>query len=100
MRRRGAFRPFASRGRRLIPAILLIFALFSLLSVVFSIRATTRSQNRAAVVEVAARQRTLAERYVNDVLLARTGARVDPARTAALLMRPRPPPGAGRTRSR
>jgi diguanylate cyclase (GGDEF)-like protein/PAS domain S-box-containing protein len=66
-------------------AILLIFALFSVVSVALSIRATTRSQNKAAVVEAAARQRTLAERYVNDVLLARAGAQVDPARTAGLV---------------
>ena len=69
------FRPFATRGRRPILAILLTFAVFSTLSVVSSISATKRSQNRATVVEVAARQRTLAERYVKEVLLARTGAR-------------------------
>src|SRR5206468_12535248 len=79
------FRPFATRGRRPILAILLTFAVFSTLSVVSSISATKRSQNRAAVVEVAARQRTLAERYVKDVLLARTGARVDPHYTASVL---------------
>jgi hypothetical protein len=56
------FSPFGSRGRRAVPAILLIFALFSLLSVTLSIRATTRSKHKAAVVEAAARQRTLAER--------------------------------------
>jgi diguanylate cyclase (GGDEF)-like protein/PAS domain S-box-containing protein len=87
MRRGRAFAPFASRGRRATAAILLVFALFSVVSVALSIRATTRSQNKAAVVEAAARQRTLAERYVNDVLLARDGARVDPARTASLLGR-------------
>jgi diguanylate cyclase (GGDEF)-like protein/PAS domain S-box-containing protein len=87
MRRNRAFKPFASRGRRSIPAILLIFALFSLASIALSIRATTRSKNQAAVVEVAARQRTLAESYVNDVLLARSGAQVDPGKTARLLQR-------------
>jgi diguanylate cyclase (GGDEF)-like protein/PAS domain S-box-containing protein len=87
MRRSKAFAPFASRGRRATAAILLVFALFSMLSVALSIRATSRSQNKAAVVEVAARQRTLAERYVNEVLLARTGVRADPARIAALLDR-------------
>jgi diguanylate cyclase (GGDEF)-like protein/PAS domain S-box-containing protein len=81
------FSPFSSRGRRAIPGILLVFALFSLLSVTLSIRATTRSKNKAAVVEVAARQRTLAERYVNEVLLAGDGARVDPGQTAGLLDR-------------
>ena len=37
------------------------------------------------MVEVAARQRTLAERYVNEVLLVRAGARADPATRRALL---------------
>ena len=35
--------------------------------------ATSRSQNRATVVEIAGRQRTLAERYVKEVLLVRAG---------------------------
>jgi diguanylate cyclase (GGDEF)-like protein/PAS domain S-box-containing protein len=81
------FRPFASRGRRTIAAILLTFAVFSALSVTLSIRTTKGSQHRAAVVEVAARQRTLAERYVKEVLLARRGAQVDPANTASILAR-------------
>jgi diguanylate cyclase (GGDEF)-like protein/PAS domain S-box-containing protein len=85
MLRRVDFRPFATRGRRPILAILLTFAVFSTLSVVSSISATKRSQNRAAVIEVAARQRTLAERYVKEVLLARTRARVDPHYTASVL---------------
>jgi PAS domain S-box-containing protein len=87
MLRRTEFRPFASRGRRPIVAILLTFAVFSALSVTLSIRATKGSQHRAAVVEVAARQRTLAERFVKEVLLARTGAQVDPANTASILDR-------------
>jgi diguanylate cyclase (GGDEF)-like protein/PAS domain S-box-containing protein len=85
MRRRPSFTPFAARGRQTIPAILLTFALFSTVSVVLSIRATSRSKNRGAVVEVAARQRTLAERYVKDVLLKRQGAHADPEATAAAL---------------
>ncbi|TML15730.1 MAG: EAL domain-containing protein [Actinobacteria bacterium] len=85
MPRRADFRPFAARGRRPILAILLTFAVFSTLSVISSISATKRSQHRASVVEVAARQRTLAERYVKEILLARTGARVDPHYTASVL---------------
>jgi diguanylate cyclase (GGDEF)-like protein/PAS domain S-box-containing protein len=85
MRVRSSFKPFAVRGRRTIAAILLTFALLSTLSVAVSIWATSRLQNRATVVEVAARQRTLAERYVNEVLLARAGAQADPAAIAALL---------------
>jgi diguanylate cyclase (GGDEF)-like protein/PAS domain S-box-containing protein len=87
MLRRTEFRPFASRGRRTILAILVTFAVFSILSVTLSIQATKGSQHRAAVVEVAARQRTLAERYVKEVLLARSGAQVDPANTASILAR-------------
>src|SRR5437868_15175853 len=85
MRRATTFSPFATRGRRAIAAILITFALFSTLSVVLSISATSRSKNRATAVEVAARQRTLAERYVNDVLLARAGEQADPRYTASLL---------------
>jgi diguanylate cyclase (GGDEF)-like protein/PAS domain S-box-containing protein len=85
MRRRQAFRPFATRGRRTIVGILATFALFSTLSVTVSIWATSGSRHRASVLEVAARQRTLAERYVQEVLLARAGAQADPVRTGELL---------------
>ena len=69
MREGRAFTPFSSRGRRKIAAILVTFAVFSALSVALSIRTTQHAQHRAAVLEVAARQRTLAERYVSEVLL-------------------------------
>jgi len=85
MRRALAIRPFATRGRRAIGAILVMFALFSALSVALSIRATERSQHQAAVVQVASRQRTLAERYVQEVLLTRAGIQSDPASIATLL---------------
>jgi diguanylate cyclase (GGDEF)-like protein/PAS domain S-box-containing protein len=87
MPRGRAFRPFTARGRGVIAAILLTFGLFSAISVSLTISATGRSQHRAAVVEVAARQRMLAERYVKEVLLARAGAQADPAYTAAVLTR-------------
>ncbi|HST25876.1 MAG TPA: EAL domain-containing protein [Gaiellaceae bacterium] len=80
-----AFKPFASGGRRMVLAILFTFALFSAVSVGLSIWMTTRSQHKAVIVQVAARQRTLAERYLADVLLARDGRTVDPALTAGLL---------------
>ena len=85
MRARGAFRPLQPRGRRAIAAILIVFALFSVLTVALSTRASSHSQNQATVVNVAARQRTLAERYVNEVLLVRSGHVADPAHTAQLL---------------
>jgi diguanylate cyclase (GGDEF)-like protein/PAS domain S-box-containing protein len=87
MLKRLEFRPLAARGRRTIAAILVTFAFFSALTLTLSIWTTKGSQHRATVVEVAARQRTLAERYVSEVLLARRGARVDPGTTAAILAR-------------
>jgi diguanylate cyclase (GGDEF)-like protein/PAS domain S-box-containing protein len=87
MRRAPTFRPLAARGRRTIVAILVLFALLSGLSIYLSTRATARSQNRAAVVQVAARQRTLAERYVNEVFLVRAGIDADPSYTAGVLRR-------------
>ena len=83
--RRRSFQPFASRSRRTIGAIVLTMALVSALSAFLSIRAASSSRHRATVVEVAGRQQTLAERYVQEVLLARAGEPTDPARTAALL---------------
>jgi diguanylate cyclase (GGDEF)-like protein/PAS domain S-box-containing protein len=74
-----AFRPFASRGRRAVAAILVTFALFSAVSVALSIWSTSRSQYKASVLEVAARQRTLSERYLREVLLAQQGEKGDPA---------------------
>ena len=68
-----------------LPAILIVFALFSLAGVFLSIRATSRSQQQATVIEVASRQRTLAERYVNDILLVRQGGLADPGGTARLM---------------
>jgi diguanylate cyclase (GGDEF)-like protein/PAS domain S-box-containing protein len=79
------FQPFALRARGTIAAILVTFALVSALSAAVSIWTTARSKNGAALVEVAARQRTLAERYVADVELVRGGKAANPDRTAALL---------------
>jgi diguanylate cyclase (GGDEF)-like protein/PAS domain S-box-containing protein len=85
MRRR--FQPFEARARGTIVGVVLTFALVAALSATLSIWATSRSKNRAAVVETAGRQRTLAERYVNQVLLVRAGTQADPARTGSLLAR-------------
>src|SRR6266542_5477704 len=85
MRRRQAFRPFASRGRRTFAAILATFALFSALSVGVLVRSTSRSQYKASVLEVAARQRTLAERYVKEILLVRAGTQAHPRYVGGLL---------------
>ena len=82
-----SFRPFAPRGRRAIVAIVLTFAVGSTASAAVSIWATGRSKNRASMVEVAARQRTLAERYVEELLLAKAGVTTDPEHTGYLLAR-------------
>jgi diguanylate cyclase (GGDEF)-like protein/PAS domain S-box-containing protein len=73
VRRAREFRPFAPHSRRTIGAIVLTFVLVLSVSAAISIWSTSRSQNRAAVVEIAGRQRTLAERYVTQILLYRQG---------------------------
>ena len=78
-----AFRPYAARGRRPIAAILLTFALFSAASVALSIWATSRSEHRAAVLQAADRQQTLAGEYVEQVLLVRAGERARPVGATA-----------------
>jgi diguanylate cyclase (GGDEF)-like protein/PAS domain S-box-containing protein len=84
MRRRD-FSPFESRGRLAIGAILLTIAIVSVVTVFLSIRAAQRSEHKASVVQVAARQQTLAERYVQEVLLTLQGHPADPAQTGELL---------------
>jgi hypothetical protein len=80
-----SFQPFAARSRRPIVAILVTIALVSGVGALLSVRATAGSRHGAAVVEVAARQRTLAERYVQEILLVRSGEVADPAKTVTLL---------------
>ena len=65
MPRGPSFTPFTAGGRRSISAILLTLALSATVGVLLSIVSTAKSQHRAAVLEVAGRQRSLAERYVN-----------------------------------
>ncbi|HWG09485.1 MAG TPA: diguanylate cyclase [Solirubrobacteraceae bacterium] len=81
----GAFRPFASGGGRTIAAILGTFALIFGLSAALSVIAIDRSRGRAAVVQVADRQRTLAERYVESILLVQSDHQADPAGLAMTL---------------
>ncbi len=79
------FRPFAPRARTTIVAIVATSALVLAASAAVSIWSTGKSRNRAAVVEIAGRQRTLAERYVTQILLVRAGAQASPERTGVLL---------------
>src|SRR5437899_383117 len=83
--KRRTFRPFAKGGARTIVAILATFALMFGLSVALSIIATKHSRGRGVVIEVAARQRTLAERYVQSILLVRSGHRADPMLLGSVL---------------
>jgi diguanylate cyclase (GGDEF)-like protein/PAS domain S-box-containing protein len=85
IRRRQAFRPFATSGRRTVALILMTFAFFSAVSVGLSVWSTSRSKYKASVLEVAARQRTLSERYVKSVLLARAHIQTNPGYIAGLL---------------
>jgi len=82
-----SFEPFATRGRRVVVAILITFAAVSVLSVVLSTSTTSRSKHRAAVIQVAARQRTLAERYVKETLLVHAGGRADPRTTGDTMLK-------------
>jgi diguanylate cyclase (GGDEF)-like protein/PAS domain S-box-containing protein len=85
MVRSRTFRPFAPKARATTIAIIFIFAVVSGASAALSIWSTSRSTNRAAVVEVAARQRTLAERYVEELLLVHRGNTADPGEIGSLL---------------
>ena len=84
---RRRFRPFSARTRFSVGAILLTFLLFTSVTVGLSVMTTSRSKNRAVVVETAARQRTLAQQYLSDVLLRQRGAQTDPATTASIMAR-------------
>src|SRR5947208_2821594 len=71
---RTRFRPFSVSGRWTIAGIMLVFAIYSGLSLLLAERTTSGSEHKAAVLEVAARQRTLTERYAKEVLLSMAGA--------------------------
>jgi diguanylate cyclase (GGDEF)-like protein/PAS domain S-box-containing protein len=66
-------------------AIVLTFALVSAASSAVSIWMTGRSKNRATVIQIASRQRMLAERYIGDVLLVESGRAADPIGTGKVL---------------
>jgi diguanylate cyclase (GGDEF)-like protein/PAS domain S-box-containing protein len=84
-RRSRDFNPFVNRGRRTLVAILIVFAAVWATSVAISINATARSRHHALVIQIASRQRMLADRYVQQVMLARGGLRANPHKTLALL---------------
>ena len=75
---RGNLGPFGARTRGTVIAILLTFALVSAASAIISVWTTSRSKDKSTVIQVAARQRTLAERYVSEIALVRAGQPADP----------------------
>ncbi|HXB14463.1 MAG TPA: diguanylate cyclase [Solirubrobacteraceae bacterium] len=76
--RSGILRPFHMRGRWLLAAIPLTFLVTAAVGVVVTLTLSARAKDRAAVVQVAARQRMLAERYLNELLLVKAGQQADP----------------------
>jgi diguanylate cyclase (GGDEF)-like protein/PAS domain S-box-containing protein len=80
-------KPFAVASSSRVPviAIFVTFALISATTIGLSVSATKGSQHRTSVIEVAARQRTLAERYLAEILLLREGRQANPAYTAGVL---------------
>ena len=83
----GTRRPFgsAASNRGTIIAIFVTIGLISIVSIWLSVKVTSGSEHRATTIEVASRQRTLAERYVKEVLLVREGRQADPAYTASVM---------------
>jgi diguanylate cyclase (GGDEF)-like protein/PAS domain S-box-containing protein len=75
----------AGSGRRPVIAIFVTFALISAVTIALSVASTKGSEHRTSVIEIAARQRTLAERYVAEIMLVRAGQQADPAYTASVM---------------
>ena len=71
-------RPLQSRGRRAVVAFIAIAAMLAAGEIALTVHVASRNAHRAPMLQVAARQRTLAERYTKALLLDRTGAAADP----------------------
>ncbi len=65
--------------------IIALFLVLIGLIVGYNARATAKQRDTALIINVAARQRALAERYIKDVLLKVEGYRADPQEDAAML---------------
>jgi len=70
---------------RKLGAVIGLFLLVITFVVAYNARATLRQRDQTLVVNVAARQPALAERYIKDVLLTVHGDRADPSADAAIL---------------
>ena len=75
----------ASRDRGAIAIITLILLGVLCTMVGFNAWATSRAESVPFLVDLTARQRTLAERYIKDVLLKADGIQSDPASSMAIL---------------
>ncbi len=74
----GVLRPFHTRGGWLLAAIPLTFLVTAAVGLIVTLTLSARAKDHAAVVQVAARQRTLAERYLSELMLVRSGEHADP----------------------
>ena len=74
-----------SQSRIAIAAISAVLLLVLSVMVGYNVWATTRTQSIPALVDLTARQRTLAERYVKDVVLHVEGQGADPDQSMSLL---------------
>jgi diguanylate cyclase (GGDEF)-like protein/PAS domain S-box-containing protein len=83
--RRGVLQPFHTRGRWLLAAIPLTFLVTAAVGVAVTLTLSAKARDRAAVVQLAARQRTLAERYLNELLLVKSGQQAAPDQIGAEL---------------
>ena len=76
-------RPFHTRGRWLLAAIPLTFLVTAAVGVIVTLTLSTAARDRATIVQVAARQRTLAERYMSELMLVRAGQQANPQEIGA-----------------
>ncbi len=81
----GILRPFHTRGRWLLAAIPLTFLVTAAVGIVVTLTLSARAKDRSAVVQVAARQRMLAQRYLSELMIVRAGGRADPQTIGAKL---------------
>ena len=75
------------RSGRKFGWIIALFLILIAAIVGFNARATAKERETALIINVAARQRALAERYIKDVLLKVEGFQADPQEDATQLQR-------------
>lgn len=80
------FAPFGATSRGTIAAIMLAFVVYTGISLILSTHLAGRSEHRAEILQVAARQRTLVERYAKEVQFSRATGRDSAAPIARALV--------------